>query len=91
MNLYFAVLTFINLFVLLTLSVIILNSKKFTKIQKSNFIFLCGLTVILIFVEFFALKIFNGPKKYRILNYILHYIEFTFTPLSSSERKDLTG
>lgn len=82
MNLYFTLLTFINVFVLFTLSIVILNNKKMTRDQKGNFVFIIFLTIALVFVEFGAVYIYRITNpSYRWLNYTLHYLEFTFVPI----------
>lgn len=82
MNLYFVAITLINLFVLATLVVLIFHNKKITSVQKRNFIFITCLTMILVIIEFAEVYIDSTQKNcYRWLNYALHYLELTFTPI----------
>ncbi|MCR4734192.1 MAG: diguanylate cyclase [Treponema sp.] len=53
-----------------------------THSQKGNFIFITYLTMLLSVIEFVALYIYSLKNpSYRWLNYALHYLDFTFTPI----------
>ncbi len=78
---YFAAITFINLFSLIMLFILIKTNSIITTEQKSNFFITTGLIFIICIMEVLTIVLDGSPLKYRFFHIASNFLGFSLTPL----------